>query len=122
MDIFTGVSCFHLQSHYRTQIPGIGQTETDELYIAHDLSGAHYILPIQAKGMKEKMSRTQIENDFAICRVKFPKLIAKPIAALQTSENTVVLFEFGYVDSDLTKVNEAHYELQTLRDAVTRPD
>lgn len=119
VDLFTGVSCFHLQSHYRTQLPDVSQTETDDLYVGFDRSGAHYILPIQAKGLKEKMSRIQIENDFAICRVKFPELIAKPIGALQTSENTVVLFEFGYVDSELVKVNEAHYDFYTLRDAVS---
>ena len=49
IDISTGVSCFHLQSHYRTQIPGVSQTETDDLYVGFDRNGAHYTLPVQAK-------------------------------------------------------------------------
>ncbi len=33
VDVFTGVTCYSLQNHLRTSVPGIGQVETDELYI-----------------------------------------------------------------------------------------
>jgi hypothetical protein len=33
IDIFTGVTCYSLQNHLRTTAPGIGQVETDEIYI-----------------------------------------------------------------------------------------
>src|SRR5690606_22377407 len=49
IDLFTGVVCYSLQNHLRTQIPEIGQLETDELYVGVDQSGAHYGIPIQAK-------------------------------------------------------------------------
>ncbi len=32
LDVFTGLACFHLQSHVRTQIPKHGQVEIDDLY------------------------------------------------------------------------------------------
>lgn len=118
IDLFTGVTCYHLQSHYRTAVPRIGQTETNDLYFGFDGTGEQYILPVQAKGLKEKMSRIQIENDFAIFQMKFRDLIAKPIGTMQTSENTIVLFEFGYVDAELTKIDEAHYDLLRLRDSI----
>ena len=80
VDIFTGVTCYSLQNHLRTAIPEIGQVETDEIYIGIDRRGAHYVFPIQAKGGNDKQSVVQIEQDFAICRTKFPHLIC-PIAA-----------------------------------------
>ena len=45
IDIFTGVTCFHLQSHIRTTISGEGQIEIDDLYVGVDEDGAEYILP-----------------------------------------------------------------------------
>ncbi len=36
LDIFTGVMCWHLQSHLRTTVKNIGQVETDDLYVGVD--------------------------------------------------------------------------------------
>jgi hypothetical protein len=36
IDIFTGVTCYSLQSHLRTTVPKMGQVETDEIYIGLD--------------------------------------------------------------------------------------
>lgn len=38
VDVFTGVTCYSLQNHLRTTVPGIGQVETDEVYIGLDRS------------------------------------------------------------------------------------
>jgi hypothetical protein len=43
IDIFTGISCYSLQSHLRTTVPKVGQVETDEIYIGVDRRGAHYV-------------------------------------------------------------------------------
>src|SRR5207245_1971832 len=67
IDIFTGVRCYSLQSHLRTSVSGIGQVESDELYIGVDRRGAHYVLPVQAKGGKDRLSIVQIEQDFGLC-------------------------------------------------------
>lgn len=48
IDIFTGVTCYSLQSHLRTTVSGMGQVETDELYVGLDQRGAQYVIPIQA--------------------------------------------------------------------------
>ena len=33
IDIFTGLTCYSLQNHLRTTVPGIGQVETDEISV-----------------------------------------------------------------------------------------
>jgi len=55
IDIFTGVTCYSLQNHVRTSVSGLGQVETDELYIGIDRRGVHYVFPVQAKGRKIKL-------------------------------------------------------------------
>lgn len=76
IDIFTGVTCYSLQNHLRTSVNGIGQVETDELYIGVDRRGAHYVFPVQAKGGSDKLGIVQIEQDFAMCAQKFPVYFA----------------------------------------------
>ena len=49
VDIFTGVACYSLQSHLRTSVAGIGQIETDEVYVGVDKAGAHYVFPFRQK-------------------------------------------------------------------------
>jgi hypothetical protein len=55
IDVFTGLTCYSLQNHLRTTVPGIGQVETDEIYIGLDKRGVHYILPVQAKGKNDQV-------------------------------------------------------------------
>ncbi len=57
IDIFTGITCYSLQNHLRTMIPELGQVETDEIYIGVDRQGAHYVLPVQAKGGRQDERR-----------------------------------------------------------------
>ncbi|MBI2322154.1 MAG: endonuclease, partial [Chloroflexi bacterium] len=71
IDVFTGVACYSLQSHLRTHVPGVGQVETDEIYIGVDRRGAHYVFPVEAKGSDEHLGIVQIEQDFALCTAKF---------------------------------------------------
>jgi hypothetical protein len=81
IDIFTGLTCYSLQNHLRTTVQGIGQVETDEIYVGIDKRGAHYAIPVEAKGGKDRLGRVQIEQDYALCEAKFPSLICLPIAA-----------------------------------------
>lgn len=55
IDIFTGITCYSLQNHLRTTVSNLGQVETDEVYIGIDSRGAHYVLPVQAKGGRDKL-------------------------------------------------------------------
>lgn len=50
IDIFTGVACHSLQSHLRTTAPGLGQIETDEVYVGVDRRGGSLRYPRPSKG------------------------------------------------------------------------
>lgn len=110
VDIFTGLTCYSLQNHLRTSIKS-GQIEVDELYIGIDKRGVHYILPVEAKGKKEKLGRVQIEQNFALCREKFPNLKCKLIATQFMPNDVIVLSELEINNDDLSKVAEKHYRL-----------
>ncbi|HEY4329315.1 MAG TPA: endonuclease [Phycisphaerae bacterium] len=93
IDVFTGVTCYSLQSHLRTTAPNIGQVETDEIYIGIDKRGAHFVFPVQAKGGRDKINAVQIEQDFAMCAAKFPNAICRPLAAQFMADDLIALFE-----------------------------
>jgi len=96
IDIFTGVTCFHLQSHIRTTIAGEGQIEIDDLYVGVDEDGVEYILPIEAKSPDErdKLGWFQIANLVKFAAQSFPRLKCRAIAAKPMGHNTVCLIEF----------------------------
>lgn len=115
IDIFTGVTCYSLQNHLRTTVKGIGQVETDELYVGVDKRGAHYVFPVQAKGGKDEIGVVQIEQDVRLGAEKYPGLVCRPIAAQFMAGGVIALFEFTVDETDegdeVRKVDERHYRL-----------
>ena len=111
IDIFTGVTCYSLQSHLRTFVDNLGQIETDEIYVGVDKRGVHYVFPVQAKGAKDRISVVQIEQDMAMCKLKFPNLVSRPIAAQFMREDLIALFELEQTESGLGISSERHYLL-----------
>ncbi len=110
IDIFTGIACYSLQNHLRTTVTGLGQVETDELYIGIDKKGSHYVIPVQAKGGSDKLGIIQIEQDIELCKSKFPNLICRPIATQFMSDDLIAMFEFE-PSSPISIVTEKHYRL-----------
>ena len=111
IDVFTGLACYSLQNHLRTTVPGVGQVETDEIYIGVDKRGAHYVMPVQAKSMSERIGVVQIEQDLAMCAAKFPHLICRPIAAQFMADQIIALFELEQTDEGIAISTERHYRL-----------
>lgn len=111
IDIFTGVTCYSLQNHLRTSVSGIGQVETDEIYVGIDKQGVHYVFTVQAKGGTDKIGAVQIEQDFSVCSEKFSNAVAKPIAAQFMNDETIVLFEFVLTEDGVRVAAEKHYKL-----------
>lgn len=120
LDVFTGLACYSLQSHLRTTItiedafdgnPSSSQVETDELYVGLDKHGAHYVLPVQAKGGTDALSVIQIWQDFRIAAQKFPALRPRPIAAQFMPDGELALFEFEESGGTITIARESHYQL-----------
>ncbi len=111
VDVFTGVTCYSLQNHLRTTVPGLGQVETDEVYIGVGRGGAQYVFPVQAKGGSDQLSVVQIEQDFAMCADKFPDLVARPLAAQFIGDGEIALFDFKKTDAGVSIRSEEHYRL-----------
>jgi len=123
VDIFMGLASYQLQSHMRTTMAHFGgaQTELDEIYVGVDSSGTQFVIPIQAKSEGERIGAIQIITDHYTCLEKFPKMIARTLAAKTIRKRhiegfgevfTIALVE-GAVDKDynVTKVKEEHFEL-----------
>jgi len=122
IDVFMGLACYSLQSHLRTQVPGVGQVETDEVYVGIDKQGCHYVIPVQAKGGSDKHSIVQIEQDFAMCASKFPNAVCRPVAAQFTEDELIALVAFDVgSDGAAAIVGEKHYRL-VPPDEVTEAD
>lgn len=111
IDVFTGLACYSLQNHLRTTLRDGSQIETDEIYIGIDKRGAHFVLPVQAKGGKDKIGIVQIEQDFEMCALKFPQLICRPVAAQFMEDNLIALFEFEQGNDGMMVTSEKHYRL-----------
>jgi hypothetical protein len=111
INVFTSLTCYSLQSHLRTAVDGVGQVETDELYVGLDKRGAHFIIPVQAKGGRDRIGAVQIEQDMAMCAVKFPDLICRPVAAQFVEDGVIALFEFVLTDEGIAISSQRHYRL-----------
>lgn len=111
IDIFLGITCYSLQNHLRTTVTGIGQVETDEIYVGIDKVGQQFIIPVQAKGGTDKLGISQIEQDLALCAEKYPDLICRSIACQFVTRDIVAMFEFTIEDERIVKVNERHYKI-----------
>ncbi len=121
IDIFTGITCYSLQNHLRTSVPGMGQIETDEIYIGIDRTGVQYVFPVQAKGARDNIGIIQIEQDFAMCEKKFTTLLCRPLAAQFMKDRTIALFAFEKTMDDIRVSVEKHYRL-VPPDEVTTED
>ena len=111
IDIFLGITSYSLQNHLRTSVTGLGQVETDEVYVGVDKRGVHYVVPVQAKGGSDRLSRVQIEQDFALCADKLPTLICRPVGAQIARDDLIVLFEFVQQGDEIRVATEKHYKL-----------
>lgn len=111
IDVFTGVTCYSLQSHLRTTVPGIGQVETDEIYVGVDKRGAQYVFPVEAKAARETLGSLQVEQDLALCAARFRNLICRPVGAQFMASGAIALFEFENCDGEIRIASERHYRL-----------
>jgi len=115
VDIFTGITCFHLQSHIRTTIQNEGQIEIDDLYVGIDKEGKEYILPLEAKSPDErdKMGWIQITNLVRYARQYFPDLLCRPLATKPFGENQICMIEFEN-KTDYEKIGIKEIKLYTF--------
>lgn len=121
IDVFLGMTTYSLQNHLRTAVKGVGQIEIDEIYVGIDRHGAHYVIPVQAKGGNDQLGSVQAKQDLACCAEKFPGLICRPIAAQFMDDERIAIFELTLEGDQIRVVDETHY-LLVPRDQITEDD
>lgn len=113
IDIFLGIAAYSLQNHLRTTVKGLGQIEIDEIYVGVSSNGQQYVIPVQAKGGKDKHGVTQTEQDMRCCAQKFPNLICRAVSAQFMEDDRIAMFELMVDNSEIKVVREKHYKLVT---------
>lgn len=112
VDIFLGVSAFSLQNHLRTSVKDMGQIEIDELYVAIDKHGVQYVVPVQAKSGRDRISVIQAEQDLAYCAQKYSDLVPRAISAQFMADDKVAMFELEKnSDGEIEIAEQRHYRL-----------
>jgi hypothetical protein len=113
VDIFLGLTAYSLQSHMRTTVKAMGdsQIEIDEVYVGVNKHGEQFVLPVQAKGGKDRLSTVQTAQDLACCKEKFAGLTCRPISTQFMSDEVIAMFELALDDEEVKVVEEKHYKL-----------
>jgi len=96
IDIFTGLTCFHIQNHYRSNVKAVGQVELDALYVGINTTGELFVIPIEAKSQNEAemMGRVQISQMAKLVRQDFPNLQRRIIAVKVLADDSIGIVEF----------------------------
>ena len=112
IDLFTGIVCYSLQNHLRASVRGIGQVETDEVYLGVDSAGVQYVIPVEAKGGTDRLSIVQMNQDLALAKEKFPGLEIR-LVGVQFVGQDICFFLFAEDgDTESVKViKEKRYRL-----------
>jgi hypothetical protein len=112
LDIFLGITCFHLQSHLRTKLVGVGQIEVDDLFVGVDTRGAHYMITVQAKGGTDKLGTVQFWQDNQFVEQRYKDVVGKHVgAAFLHDQDAVALFDIVPSKGEMVVANETHYKL-----------
>lgn len=116
IDIFLGLTTYSLQNHWRTTLRSGSQIEIDEIYIGLDRHGAHYIIPVQAKGGSDQISVVQTQQDIQCCEEKFPGIAVRAISAQFMANDLIAMFLLTVEDDEVRVVEERHYRLIPAND------
>ncbi len=119
VDVFTGLTAYHLQSHVRAYIDGLGQIEIDDLYLAVNTDGQWFCIPIEAKspGPGEQLGRAQIASMVAYAEQEFAGLPVRPIGVKMIEDGSIFFVEFSD-SSDPSELKTRFYKrYQLARDA-----
>ena len=112
LDIFTGLTCYHIQNHLRSS--ATGQVEIDALYVAVGKNGELTIIPIEAKAVRETdIGRYQITQMVSYTRTVYPTMRHRIIGVKMLDDGSICMIEFSdATDPDEIKiVDVARYRL-----------
>lgn len=111
IDIFLGLTTFSLQNHLRSTVSSGSQVEIDELYVGLDRNGAHYVIPVQAKGGKDRISVVQTRQDITWCNEQLPGTKCLAVSAQFMDDDRIAMFLLTVEEDQVKVVEERHYRL-----------
>jgi hypothetical protein len=118
LDIFTSLTTYHLQSHFRTTVRGIGQVEVDDLYIGLDTDGKAYILPVEAKvGLREQLGVIQIAQMVQFTRRSFPDLATRPVGIKMMLDGSYLFLEFNDAENADSLATKRYKRYKLIRES-----
>ena len=119
IDIFTGLTAYHLQGHFRTTVANLGQVEIDDLYIGVDTDGVGYLLPLEAKSgaLKDQLGVVQITQMVKFAREHFDDLPLRPIGIKVLPDDTFVFLEFTATEDSNEVATRRYKRYQLVRES-----
>jgi hypothetical protein len=115
VDIFTGLTCFHIQNHYRSFVADFGEVEVDALYVGVNREGGLFVIPAEAKSVGETdlIGRVQMSQMARLVRQDFPQLNRRIVAIKALPDGTIGFVEFDDRDDpdDLGILSIARFRL-----------
>ncbi len=115
VDIFTGLTAYHLQSHVRAYVDEMGQVEVDDLYLAVNTDGEWFCIPLEAKpaNLGEQLGRIQLSSMVAYAEQEFSELPIRPIGVKMMRDDSIFFVEFT-ATSDPTEIKSRFYKRYRL--------
>ena len=97
---FIGAKCYHLQGHLRTSGALGQQVEADDVWVADFGKGKRTILPIEAKGPRERLGLHQMMSTVDAVLAKIPHFPVVPLGAQLEETGLLLLISFVYKVAD----------------------
>ena len=115
---FMGRKAYHLQAHLRTAGSLGQQVEADDVWVTvgEPPSGERTVLPIEAKGIRERLGLHQMISTIDAVLKKYPGLPVVPLAAHLEPSGLLLMVRFTYQRAeektrDITPCNCKRYRL-----------
>ena len=109
---------FSPQKHLRTAV-GLGQI--DGIFVGVHSGGRQFVIPVQAKGGTDCISRLRTGQDIRCCLEKFPDLVCRSVSTQFVHDDLIAMFELTMVGDEVKIVAEQHYRL-VQADRITPDD
>jgi len=115
VDLFTSLTTYHLQGHFRTTVSETGQVEVDDLYIGLDVDASAYVLPLEAKidSDRDKLGVIQVTQMVKFARQQFPDVPVRPIGVKLLADGSFLFLEFT-AETDPNKIATKRYKRYQL--------
>lgn len=109
---FMGVKCYHLQGHLRTSGALGQQVEADDVWVAAVGNQGRQILPIEAKGPRERLGRHQMMSTIDAVVAKIPGFPVVPLAVQLEPSGLLVVVRFDYTVSgtEITAISPGQFK------------